>query len=128
MNPIEVGKRIKYARTNKNLTLDDIATKIGVAKSTVQRYEAGKIKSLKLPVLDSIAYAIGVNPAWLCGKSENMILTNNANDLFELSELEKQLVINFRKADEFDKAIVLRTLKLEQSHTEARAGANDKLA
>ena len=128
MNPIEVGKRIKYARTNKNLTLDDIATKIGVAKSTVQRYEAGKIKSLKLPVLDSIAYAIGVNPAWLCGKSKNMILTNNANDLFELSELEKQLVVNFRKADEVDKAIVLRTLKLDQSLTEAAAGANDKLA
>ena len=52
MDPIEVGKRIKYARTNYNLTLDDIATKIGVPKSTVQRYEAGKIKSLQLPVLD----------------------------------------------------------------------------
>ncbi len=127
MDPIEVGKRIKYARTNYNLTLDDIATKIGVAKSTVQRYEAGKIKSLKLPVLDSIAYAIGVNPAWLCGKSKQMILANT-NNSFELSELEKQLVINYREADDLDKAIVLRTLNLDHSHSEEVAGAKDKLA
>lgn len=75
MNAIEIGKRIKYARTLRQLTLDDIANTIGVARSTVQRYETGKIHKLKIPVLDSIAQALDVNPAWLCLKSDEMYIS-----------------------------------------------------
>lgn len=70
MTNIEIGKRIKYARDMRKVTLDDIAKKVGVAKSTVQRYENGKIESIKLPVVESIANALNVNPAWIVGKSD----------------------------------------------------------
>ncbi len=72
MDNQEIGNKIKYARTMRHVTLDDVARKIGVAKSTVQRYEAGKIDKIKLPVIESIAYALNVNPAWLIGKSDNI--------------------------------------------------------
>lgn len=74
MGNIEIGKRIEFRRKQLGLTLDDIASEIGVAKSTVQRYEKGTIDKVKLPVLEAIARAIGVNPAWLCCKSDNMHL------------------------------------------------------
>lgn len=74
MTNAEIGNRIKYARDLRDVTLDDIAKKVGVAKSTIQRYEAGKITTIKIPVVESIAIALNVNPAWIVGKSEDMEL------------------------------------------------------
>ena len=37
MDNVEIGKRIQYARDLKQLTMDDLASRIGVAKSTIQR-------------------------------------------------------------------------------------------
>lgn len=67
-----VGKRIELRRKQLGLTLDDIAQEIGVAKSTVQRYERGTIETIKLPVIEALANIMSVNPAWLCGKTDNM--------------------------------------------------------
>ena len=55
------------------MTLDDIADDIGVAKSTIQRYEAGKITKLKLPVIHAIANSLNVDPVWLSGYDVPMI-------------------------------------------------------
>lgn len=77
MNNKEIGNRIKYVRDLREVTLDDIASKVGVAKSTIQRYESGKIQTLKIPVLQSIAYSLNVNPSWLIGNSEEMEIHQN---------------------------------------------------
>ena len=69
---VEIGNRIKKAREARNMTLDDIASEIGVAKSTIQRYEASKISSPKLPVLHAIANALSVDPSWLSGEDVPM--------------------------------------------------------
>lgn len=74
MTNAEIGNRIKYARALKGNTLEEIANKVGVARSTIQRYENGKIESIKLPVVESIAIALNVNPSWIVGKSEEMEL------------------------------------------------------
>lgn len=74
MTNTEIGNRIKYARNLRNSTLDDIAKKVGVTKSTIQRYENGKIKTIKIPVVESIAIALKVNPSWIIGKSDVMEL------------------------------------------------------
>lgn len=68
----KIGNRIKYARSVRNYTLEYIASDIGVAKSTIQRYENGLIKSPKLPVLQAIANSLKVNPSWLAGKDVPM--------------------------------------------------------
>lgn len=68
----KIGERIKHARSLRNYTLEDIAKDIGVAKSTIQRYERGQIAHPKLPVLHSIANSLNVNPGWLVGKDINM--------------------------------------------------------
>lgn len=71
MTNIEIGNRIYGRRTELGLTMDDVARKIGVAKSTVQRYETGQIKKIKLPVIESIAAALYVNPDWIIGNTED---------------------------------------------------------
>ncbi len=66
-----IGSRIKECRKELKMTLDDVAQRVGVAKSTIQRYEAGVITTPKLPVLVAIANAFGVNEAWIKGISDN---------------------------------------------------------
>jgi len=63
-----LGRRLKEARSDRDKTLDDIAQNIGVARSTVQRYEAGLISRPKLPVVDAMAAYLGVNRDWLLGE------------------------------------------------------------
>lgn len=65
----EIGSRIKERRLELSLTLQDIATEIGVARSTIQRYENGAIENLKLPVVEAIARVLKVEPSWILGKS-----------------------------------------------------------
>lgn len=72
MDKYILGNRIKQRRTQLHMTQGDIAKSVGVAISTVQRYEAGNIEKIKLPVVEAIARALKVNPEWLIGKSDIM--------------------------------------------------------
>lgn len=67
---IQIGKRIESMRKEKGFTLKELGDKIGVASSTILRYEKGEITTIKLPVIESIAKALEVDPAWLVLKSE----------------------------------------------------------
>lgn len=67
-----IGNRIEQRRKNLGLTLEFVAGEVGVAKSTVQRYEKGTIEKIKLPVIEAIARVLNVNPAWICCKSDDM--------------------------------------------------------
>lgn len=66
-DPREIGHRIKQRREELDLTLEDVASTVKVARSTIQRYEAGTIGRPKLPVLYSISQALCVSPDWLLG-------------------------------------------------------------
>lgn len=72
MDNKKIGLRIEQRRKARGLTLEAIAEEIGVAKSTIQRYEKGTIEKIKLPVIEAIARVLNVNPAWICYKSDKM--------------------------------------------------------
>ncbi len=87
-SPIEIGTRISSARSIKSMTLEEVASKVGVAKSTILRYEKGTIEKIKLPVIESIAHALDVDPNWLIGNTDtpyssqqNEPVTNDGNGL-----------------------------------------------
>lgn len=67
----QIGYRIKLRREELGMTLEDIASSIKVARSTVQRYEAGSINRPKLPVLYAISQALRVSPDWLLGITDD---------------------------------------------------------
>lgn len=80
----EIGNRIHDRRKELKMTLQDVADRVSVARSTIQRYEAGTIQQMKMPVLYSIAQAISVNPDWLIGKSA-IKETSETGDSLQLS-------------------------------------------
>ena len=57
----QVGERVKERRTELNLTMPELGKRIGVNKSTIQRYESGKIKRIPNDVLDKLEELYGAS-------------------------------------------------------------------
>ena len=70
LNSKEIGERIKNAREKADLSLNDVASKLGVNKSTILRYENGEISKVKAPIIDGLAKALHVSPHYLMGWEE----------------------------------------------------------
>lgn len=64
----DMGRIIAAKRREQGLTLEEVGERVGVAKSTIQRYEAGLITTPKIAVIESIARALSLEPAILTGK------------------------------------------------------------
>lgn len=108
MDNKQIGNRIKNRRKELKFTLQEIADVVGVASSTIQRYENGRISQLKLPVLESIAKAINVNPVWLI-KEDAPIETGISDDDFVKkyrSEIEKQTIHTTINLKDFKKNLI----------------------
>lgn len=108
MNSKQIGIRIRQAREACGLNRKELASKISVAASTITRYENGEIEKPKIPVIDSIARALDVNPMWLSGKSpyeksqdmikswRNDIPTNFNSSFSDISAHEQELLKKYR--------------------------------
>lgn len=74
---ILMGKKIYTERKQQNISQKDLAKFVGVAPSTISRYEKGTFDKPKLPVIESISNCLNVNPTWLLGKSEKKHADND---------------------------------------------------
>lgn len=67
-----IGERAKQRRVELGLNQPYVAEKMGVATSTIVRYEAGTIDNTKKLVLDGLSEALHVSTEWLKGETEEM--------------------------------------------------------
>lgn len=61
------ASRLKDARLAKGYTQEDLATKLGLQKSAVAKYESGRIRNIKKETLDLIGEILECSPAYLMG-------------------------------------------------------------
>lgn len=61
------SERIALRRQTLGLTLQEVGDYIGVSKATVQRYESGEIKNLKLETIEKLADILKTTPGYLMG-------------------------------------------------------------
>lgn len=97
----QIGQRIRNRRNEIGMSVESLAGIVGVNKSSISRYEKGIIEKLKLPVIESIAGALGVNPAWLIGKSDKMF----ADELPSISPDAHHIGVLYDRADEKDQLL-----------------------
>lgn len=71
----EVGNRLRQAREEKHITLEEAGAKVGVHKSTVLRWENGETEKIKLPIIKALADYYNVNPVWLMGYDVDKYVT-----------------------------------------------------
>lgn len=65
------GARIRQRREEQGKTLQQVADAVGIAKSTVQRYENDAIGTVKQPVVAGIAAALGTSADYLLCKTDD---------------------------------------------------------
>lgn len=63
-------ERIKERRLDKEMTLLEVANKLGVKEATMQRYESGEIKNIKHETIVRLADIFDCSPAYLMGWDE----------------------------------------------------------
>lgn len=67
----DMARRIKDLRAQNHLTLEQVAQKVGVGKSTVRKWETGIIANMRRDKIAALAEALNTTPAYLMGWSEN---------------------------------------------------------
>lgn len=65
-----IMKRMKDRREELNMSYQTLSEKVGISKSTLQRYETGYIKNMPVDKLEAIADALNVSPSYLMGWDE----------------------------------------------------------
>lgn len=70
---MNTGERIKQARTKKHMSVDELAPKIGVSRSTLFRYENGAVSKIPTSALIKIAKELNTTPNFLLGHPETEI-------------------------------------------------------
>lgn len=80
---IKIGTRIKKCREEAGLTQEELGTALGLNKSTIQRYETGKVEKIKRPVLEAIAAELRVDFGYLALEKDAALNVPAASDGIE---------------------------------------------
>lgn len=64
---MDVHDRIKLRRLELGLTLKDVSKRLGVAESTVSRYETEDIKNMGIDKIEKLAQALDCSPGYIMG-------------------------------------------------------------
>jgi len=62
---MKANEVIRLKRKEKNMTLKDLAQRVGVSEATVSRWESGDIRSMKRPNIEALSKILGISPAIL---------------------------------------------------------------
>ena len=62
-----IRKRLKKLRDDQDISLQELARRTGLAKSTLQRYETGGIHNLPIDTLDTLAKALNTTSEHILG-------------------------------------------------------------
>lgn len=107
-----VGNNIKKYRGIKNLSLQDLAIRVGVTKTTIQRYETGDIK-IDMERISDIAEALNL---------EIYQMIEGAEDFFGFhlegnEELKTHLINQRNEIDELQSKIIALEEEINKSVT-----------
>jgi transcriptional regulator with XRE-family HTH domain len=108
----DMAKRIRDLRQDKGLTLEQVASVVGVGKSTVRKWETGMIANMRRDKIASLASALGTTPAYLMGWKEETVEEEKTPSELPLTEGEKALLELFRKVPEDKQAMVIQMIRV----------------
>ena len=81
---MRINEKIKSLRKQKDMTLEDVAKKVGVSRQTIQRYESGVISNIPYDSIMGLAKAFNVHPGVLMGWDAAEEQLEDAPDLEKL--------------------------------------------
>jgi transcriptional regulator with XRE-family HTH domain len=106
----ELAIKIKRLRLEKGMTLEQVASIVGVGKSTVRKWETGMIANMGRDKIARLATALSTTPAYLMGWEEDIEQTLTLNEP-KLTEGEEMLLNLFRQIPEDAQKMYLEVLR-----------------
>lgn len=67
---MNIGSRIQARRKQLGLSVEDLAKRLNKNRATIYRYESSYIEKLPVTILEDLAKALKVTPAYLMGWEE----------------------------------------------------------
>lgn len=107
MNNILIEK-LRNARIDNNLKQSEVAALLNVKKNTISNWENGKSN----PDIDSLVELCKIYNISCASILEEAYADCSIHTL-SVSGLEKEIILAYRKADNIGKAVVLRSLGLD---------------
>lgn len=93
MSEQDMAKRIKDLRTSQGMTLEQVAEKVGVGKSTVRKWETGLIANMRRDKIAALADALNTSPMYLMGWSDEI----NPIPALDISKFDNIYPVNLKK-------------------------------
>ena len=97
-----VSRNIKKYRKEKGITLKELAELVGLTEATIQKYEAGNIKSIDIDMLHKLAKALDVSPEnlteWQAGEYEEYRKQRQNDEESRLLNKYSKLSIGHKRA------------------------------
>lgn len=98
----DMARKIKELRKEQGLTLEQVASTVGVGKSTVRKWEIGMIANMRRDKIALLAKALNTSPAYLMGWENESVSTvfnrNGNNDRKHFNEQQNRLIKNIEDA------------------------------
>lgn len=105
-----VGQTLRNLREKNNMTLDEVAKRLGVTRQTLHKYETGIISNIPLSKIEELSKIYMVNPAFITGwedlpeppqeetPEKVKILAREAGDLSDLQiDLLRSMIQQFKE-------------------------------
>lgn len=93
MSEQDMANRIKELRTSQGMTLEQVAEKVGVGKSTVRKWETGMIANMRRDKIAALAKALNTTPMYLMGWSDEV----NPAPALDLSKFDNIYPVKLKK-------------------------------
>lgn len=100
---MSVGLRIKSAREQRNLTLEEVAKRCETTKQTIYKYENEIVTNIPYDKIVLLSKALGVTPSYLFGWEEK----DNSPRELQLTEGEQMMIDIFRLIPEEQQRVFL---------------------
>ena len=91
----DMARKIRELRKAKRMTLEDVATIVGVGKSTVRKWETGMIANMRRDKIASLAKALDTTPAYLMGWEEEQ----------KKNDIQADIILRMRTDNDFMSAV-----------------------
>ena len=94
-----LAERMHHIRINQELTMQELADKLGVTKNAISKLESGKSLNLKLDNLYKLQDITGYSAEWIAiGRGDKKLPTSQTHvDITALSDESKAIILSLVK-------------------------------
>lgn len=91
---MNIGEKIKNARTAKGMTQEELGKILGVQKSAIAKYESGRVVNIKRSTLKKISDVLEIPPFELIFDAER-------REMHKKNDIQTDIVVRLRTDSEF---------------------------